>query len=1574
MKTKSTSEMFNAATWPRHFLLSAFCFLLFLPCAYAALTVIGTQYCEDRLFPEFNCYYSSGNYPTSCPNFQPGATVHVFVKNTGGASEAISDATIAGYSLKTVIKTSLANYNPQQQASIYFYWDNPPQQILDAGEPVWWKADPATVPVGGVAQVAVRLRYVPTNHISFGVVSSSSTIVTNITVDASVPRVQSISYSEDLKKVYVYWRRSSGGAAPTSVWLDGANVTALTTMVGDPSLNLAASIITLPGALSFYSYHVYQGVYADGKTATAGQRAWTNKFIYCTWGTFSESENFDAADWVNEAAARGFNNIEMSLGLMGSYLSTVSGRAHLASKGYGYTILDKTKLNVPDPDLWFINDEPDAQENNQGRTHCGTGTRIPCDSSKYAGTLVIKEAVNFAAELHALRPNVPITVNLDGGLQPQSFYTWGPAVDVLESDNYYEPRLSDSYYLYPNRIPLHGRPKVSYAVARTGTEGAAPNPFRHILFCTSQVDPWPYPFPDSKHIEAYYSLAGGSKGMGYWWFAPPRGLYNEAQSPALWKEMGLIGNEIKTARNLIVKSTPVDLILSTNSPWIWVRAVASGIDTLILYVVNDNFFNDINGCHVTNVPNATVTVRLPSWMQDGSPSGQDPTAFEITKGGAPGDATWTLNGSQMQFSLGTLETVRMIIITADPQLRTATQQRYDSEVKPNVCSFAPELCVNYPPSIGLQPANQSVIPGGTANFTIVAGGTSPLSYHWQKNNGNLNNGGHYSGVFTSTLTIMGADANDAANYRCVVTNAYGSITSGNASLTVTNFISPPIITQQPTNQTVAAGGTANLSVSAIGTEPLSYRWQKNNSNLSNGGHYSGATTDTLTISGADAGDSASYRCVVTNVYGTTNSATATLTIDLNVCIPSVLLGHGDMEDASSYSVCPDWESYSAGTTGSPSWAKETTIIHGGSASQKCRNTSGNVGSLLGVRQTFDANIGDAFTFVGWVQPVSNPSAGQQVALAVSWDGSTANPTTGTATWKISTGLRDVWTQLQNLAGNATATTVTLFLDSRRTVSSQDLTAYWDDVVSYRAYVPPSPLVSEASSTSLSVDPLPGCNTNSVTEFAISIGGGAYTLGTHYVQANGTVGTTTVWQSDAAWANKTVTGLASGTPYTFKVQARYSSTLTQPTALGDGTTLAPTATQPPQITQQPSPQNVCPGDNAVFGVTATGSGLTHQWQTNGVNVSNGSHYNGATSSTLTVINVGSPDALNYRCAVSSSGGSTNSASAPLTLKAATIITIDPADQEVPAGTNVTLHVAATGEGALTYQWQANGVDLTNDGHYSGTTSATLTIFNVATADSADYRCVVTGGCGSTDSGPALLTVITPGLCLNTLNTDFEGGFSVAGGGYIADHWTEWEADPGVVIGYDETTTTHAGEHAQRIRVWGGVSGSSGGVYQQVPVILGQAYSVSVWTYSADNLTTCSLGVDSTGGTDGTGATWSSGFTNTSWVQQTVSGMAMANHITIYLKVASVDDVKRNGYFDDLTPGSSSGSLQLHAQGNGTDLTLTWPECPAAHLEQADELFPTPNWETAPYEVIVSEGEKSVTLTPTGSAGYYRLVLE
>jgi len=98
------------------------------------------------------------------------------------------------------------------------------------------------------------------------------------------------------------------------------------------------------------------------------------------------------------------------------------------------------------------------------------------------------------------------------------------------------------------------------------------------------------------------------------------------------------------------------------------------------------------------------------------------------------------------------------------------------------------------------------------------------------------------------------------------------------SFVIGGGVQPPTITQHPSNRTVVPGGTAQFTVAATGEGTLTYQWQKNGSDLSNGGHYSGVTTTTLTVSNADSSDAASYRCVVSNEGGDTLSNSATLTV------------------------------------------------------------------------------------------------------------------------------------------------------------------------------------------------------------------------------------------------------------------------------------------------------------------------------------------------------------------------------------------------------------------------------------------------------------------------------------------------------------------------------------------------------------------------------------------------------------------------------------------------------------------------------------------------------------------------
>jgi N-acetylmuramoyl-L-alanine amidase len=89
--------------------------------------------------------------------------------------------------------------------------------------------------------------------------------------------------------------------------------------------------------------------------------------------------------------------------------------------------------------------------------------------------------------------------------------------------------------------------------------------------------------------------------------------------------------------------------------------------------------------------------------------------------------------------------------------------------------------------------------------------------------------------------------------------------------------SAPVITDQPDTVTVNPGQTAAFTVAATGTG-LTYRWRRNGVNLSNGGAISGATTPTLTVTGAQLANTGFYTAAVTSGSSTSISDEAQLVI------------------------------------------------------------------------------------------------------------------------------------------------------------------------------------------------------------------------------------------------------------------------------------------------------------------------------------------------------------------------------------------------------------------------------------------------------------------------------------------------------------------------------------------------------------------------------------------------------------------------------------------------------------------------------------------------------------------------
>ncbi|MFN9141812.1 MAG: immunoglobulin domain-containing protein, partial [Betaproteobacteria bacterium] len=124
------------------------------------------------------------------------------------------------------------------------------------------------------------------------------------------------------------------------------------------------------------------------------------------------------------------------------------------------------------------------------------------------------------------------------------------------------------------------------------------------------------------------------------------------------------------------------------------------------------------------------------------------------------------------------------------------------------------------PSITTQPANATVTAGQTATFSVTASGTTPLSYQWRRGGTNI------SGATSASYTLQNTTSSDnGAQFSVVVTNSAGSVTSSNATLTVTTGTSlfPATIQLSSLNGTngfripgAAANDQAGYSVSHAG--------------------------------------------------------------------------------------------------------------------------------------------------------------------------------------------------------------------------------------------------------------------------------------------------------------------------------------------------------------------------------------------------------------------------------------------------------------------------------------------------------------------------------------------------------------------------------------------------------------------------------------------------------------------------------------------------------------------------------------------------------------------------------------
>jgi len=263
------------------------------------------------------------------------------------------------------------------------------------------------------------------------------------------------------------------------------------------------------------------------------------------------------------------------------------------------------------------------------------------------------------------------------------------------------------------------------------------------------------------------------------------------------------------------------------------------------------------------------------------------------------------------------------------------------------------------PVIVYQPANTTNFVGDPANLSAVANGQGlgSMTYSWLKNGASIANPNGNSNVFT----IASALISDTGNYQMVATTPFGlSATSAMAFLWITNAPIPPSITQQPASTTVYTHQSASFHVGAAGPPPLTYQWFYNN-NPATGANVSGADTDTIAISDVQAanGTVGTYRCAISNPYGTTNTINVSLSVTNPPAVSVAYLR--TLVDTATFTATNNstlWQVTGVVTT-------LTNLTTANTASYYLQDGTGGLNIFVTFGSTWRPLLGDEVTFIGF---------------------------------------------------------------------------------------------------------------------------------------------------------------------------------------------------------------------------------------------------------------------------------------------------------------------------------------------------------------------------------------------------------------------------------------------------------------------------------------------------------------------------------------------------------------------------------------------------------------------------------
>ena len=458
------------------------------------------------------------------------------------------------------------------------------------GKIVWWKVRINPIPAGGDSEFVMRFRKKPADNVKIALDTSAGRIKFSIVAKQINYFWQSIAWSKKDGKLFLYLSTPLPELVINDLLIDGLSVNKNTQWrkirgLGNRTVLLA--VVDLKSKWYQGQIHRISLKFDDGRTNTRFYRAVDSKFIYFSYGygTGGKKNKYNRYGVDTHINFRPYNKKGLDALSQGNMQAVFSVKPEEAAKLNGHKAFYGC----------YLMDEPDCKD---------------YAVKKFPHKLRIgyhaRKIIPLENEFTLSAPRALVYLTIDNTYKPTNWYTYGQIGDVVSTD--------------PYCLLIGEQPSWAVRAITQAFYGAAPKPLWAIIdaFYPPKKKDAKFPrfaSPEELRQTAYYCLASGARGLGYYINCTSGKFTGWNDNPHLQHAIKQISEDLKTIGPLLARGSPVDLLRYKNDS-IYARSILAGENSIVVVLVNHAMHSEKIGPVIPSIdPSSTIDVLLPKWWK-----------------------------------------------------------------------------------------------------------------------------------------------------------------------------------------------------------------------------------------------------------------------------------------------------------------------------------------------------------------------------------------------------------------------------------------------------------------------------------------------------------------------------------------------------------------------------------------------------------------------------------------------------------------------------------------------------------------------------------------------------------------------------------------------------------------------------------------------------------------------------------------------------------------------------------------------------------------------------------------------